>query len=382
MPLIRRVATPPRSEWVRAKRIAWLLSVALTLGAGSAPEATPQTLLSTGQVRISGTAFLRDGTPWLAKGVDIDGRGTPKGALNKQIVAPGQRQAEARFGREVILAAKEFGADTIRLPVSQAGLRRGSSIYDSHYASEVIDAVHMARGLGLNVIVVMQWEAGSGAFGEPNMPAAPQTVDAWAALAPTLLGDNGILLEPFNEPGLTSTPDHWRIWQAGMNAAIQKIRGAGFTGVLLIEGLTGGQILSKSPPIADPLHQTGYAVHVYFNSSIPSSTLSDWDRNFGTFCRTAPCMVTEWMVASGAGGPNSHGVGCNNQINDAAVTKTFLAYLNARKIGLSAWALDYPDTIMVDNSLSTPTSFAHFTTCAASRKPFGAGQLVKDYFRR
>jgi hypothetical protein len=115
---------------------------------------------------------------------------------------------------------------------------------------------------------------------------------------------------------------------------------------------------------------------VYFNAAIPFRTRAAWEDAWGRFCDSAACIVTEWNAASGA----NKAVGCAGDAPRLA--DRLMDYLREKRIGLLGWAFDYPNTVMVGDSLTIPTNYDNFSGCAGGpTNVFGGGTAMIGYFR-
>jgi endoglucanase len=318
-----------------------------------------------GEIAINGTTILRDGRPWIAKGVTMVGRVAPAAVTR---AGTAFERARNQFDAQELAAAKRFGADLIRFQVSQGGSDPQSRIFSDDYLKEVTSAVKMARDLGFSVIVSLQAESPSGLdeSGMPNIKAHR----AWQRLTPEFAADRGVMLELFNEPSPngpdTVLPHNWDSWKAAMQPLVDEVRKLGAKNVLLVDGLYWAQMLDGAPQLDDPMSQIMYAVHPYYSQRLRNER--DWDNMFGDFARRHPVLVTEWNAVSFRGNCNS---------NTPSFAADMLTYLNQRKIGLVAWAFDFPGSV-IKNSDGTLTSFDGFH-CGPSTN-FAAGELIHHQF--
>jgi len=339
--------------------IASALALFLALGA-----LTPAAAASGGEISVQGTTILRDGGPWVAKGVTLVGRVSPA-ALSRGNFA----QARQQFGEDELRDVKQFGADLVRFQISQGGSDPQSAIYSADYLKEVQSAVQLARNDGFSVIVSLQAEQPSGLneMGMPNEKAQR----AWQSLAALFAADRGVMLELFNEPspnGPDATPSHdWATWRGAMQPLVDTVRGAGAKNVLILDGLFWSQVLKGASQIQDPLAQIVYAVHPYYSQYLRNK--SDWDDMFGDFAKTHAVMATEWNAVS-------FRQNCNSATPQFAAD--MLKYLRERRIGLVVWAYDFPRAIFL--SAHGPLTTFNGFQCGPQTQ-FGAGYLISQYFK-
>jgi endoglucanase len=343
--------------------------------AGTAPSATGPGIAQ-GAVSVSGKQLVRDGQPWVPKGlVSVAFNAAPSVRAGLFLTAYND------LSPTELAQMKQWGADTVRFMVAQPALDAQSTLYDSHFAGDVQKGVTEARAAGLNVIVTMQDEAGTG---EPNPTALPDagTGRAWQVLAPLFAADPGVMLEIMNEPEPAPTAQNWQAWANAMNAMTTIIRNAGAKNVLVADGLGFAEYLSGAPALADPMGQVVYATHPYPHSD-DDQTSTAWDNKFGNFATgtNAPVIVSEW---SDENEPNNTFAFCNGSTPAAALA--FLGYLQQRGIGLIALGYDLPNQPNVPRDgrttldfSGTPSTFSNGASCEDAT--FGPGNVVQNYFR-
>jgi endoglucanase len=376
----RHIEKPSRS----ARRLLLLvLSAGLIVGCGSssmtspAPTPTPApTPGNTGDVTVSGAHFMRDGVAWIPHGV-------VSAAFNAApaVRAGGFLTAYNDLNSTELAAMKTWGADVVRFQVAQPALDPQNNLYDPTFIAAVQNGVTEARAAGLNVIVSVQDESGTG---EPNPTPLPDaaTGRVWQQLAPLFKGDTGILFEIMNEPQPAPTAANWAAWASAMNSMITIIRVSGATNVLIADGLGFAEYLEGAPTLADPLNQVAYADHPYFHSAA-DQTSTAWDTKFGTFAATAPApvLITEWSTENEPP-PDPHFY-CDR--NTATSALAFLQYLQSKSIGLVGYAYDAPnapnaprDGRITQDFNGTPTTYSNNAQCTDA--PFGPGTIIQNWY--
>lgn len=321
---------------------------------------------ATAAITVSGTTLLRDGKPWIPKGVVLVGRVAPAADTRPGAYA----EARARFGDQELNDIARYGADLIRFQVSQGGSDPKSSIYSPAYVDEVVKAVRMARTRGFAVIVSMQSEKPSGEDNPSGLPT-DSTRRAWADLAPRFANDPGVMFELFNEPsrerGSAGPNPSWEEWRSSMQPVLDVIRRSGAHNVVIADGLQFSHILEGAPALSDPDRKVVYGVHP--NPRMHRfQTPAEWDAAFGIFARIHPVLVTEW---------NPH-AGRICVPNAPQIASEFLAYARSHNFGVVGWAYDFPGTLRTENG--TPTTYQNFS--CDSRTPRGAGALLHSYFEQ
>ena len=195
-----------------------LCSCVLLAGCGSSSSdgstSTTTTTTVSNPITVSGLHILRNGTTWIPHGVVMIAFVAPPAAAKGVYLSAANAYTPAEF-----TAIKAWGADTVRMQVSQPGLDPQNALFTQSFVNSVQAAVTAARAAGLNVIISDQDESQSGESSPATLPnAATQRV--WAELAPLFNGDTGILYEMMNEPQPTANTTNWGLWQTAMNAVI------------------------------------------------------------------------------------------------------------------------------------------------------------------
>lgn len=277
------------------------------------------------------------------------------------------------WGPDELDAVKRvFGADTIRMDVSQPALDPQSSIYDPNYLSDVLSGIKLARSVGFFVIVVVNAQAPSGLDHLSGMPD-DSTIRAWKTLGPALMQDQGILMELFNEPSDYANSQVKRAWAQSMQALIDTIRGLGAKNILLLDGLWyARQTNDLFPLVHDTIpNRMALAVHPYFIKG-SFETEKQWHDQFGASAERYPLIATEWNAVSTGGG-------CVGP-NMPSVALSLMRYLEKLHVGLVGWGIDSNSGRLVKNHTSfEPTDYSAFTDCSKTPTESGGGKLLVDY---
>ncbi len=302
-----------------------LVSVLTTAGyTVNAPVVVPPSPPSpaTGPVvrSVNGKLVDGNGNALLFKGANVSAmeyayiQGWAKGFLNDPFC--GQTQATLPV---MIAQMKTWGINAIRLPVNEASIL-GTTTYDfngfarnpdpaGNYMPQlkaVLDAFYAA---GMYVVVDMHWTSALLSItGQPGLvpispmgqapaPSTDRTLPAWTKLVALLKLYTNVIADGFNEYMANSygeppgTIDHWKFWRdgctmakfdnnstggssydvmqtwpnCGMQAVLNTIRAAGFTGPVILGGISwagdDSQWLQYMP--VDPLGQLGVSMHIY-----------------------------------------------------------------------------------------------------------------------
>jgi hypothetical protein len=318
----------------------------------------------------------------------------PNGVQIVGLVAPADiirgnfRTAREHFGRQELLNALKWNANTIRFQVSQPGLDPQSPLYSQQYLADLKRGVQMARDLGFVVIVSVQDQHGASGDSITHKMPTEATRRALHTLCSAFNSDGGVIYELFNEPALRPSPDNWRLWKSGgidpdggdqiigMQALIHDVRGTGSHNLLIVEGLLWGGTFEGAPQIFDPDAKTVYGVHPYFGHS--GFTPDGWNKTFGFLAvESKPVICTEWCQPTPKQGqptpPWFRGLS-GKQLSHTPLM--LLHYLEERGIGIIGWAFDIPGTIVQDLD-GTPTSFE-----AGNQPGGGPGACLRAYFKR
>jgi hypothetical protein len=349
------------------------LTGALALAACSHPQ-EPR-LPSGPPISVRGRWLLRGGTTFVPRGVQIVGLVAPDRALTGPYL-----RAHQHFSLTELRAAITFHVDTIRFQVSQFGLDPGTALYSPAYVRDVLDAVHMARRLGLSVIVSVQAEPPAGQDHRCPLPDAG-TLRVWDGMALALRNDRGVMFELYNEPDVPPTVLGWALWKnggpvnspagscvaVGMQQLIDAIRSRGAKNVLIVPGAGWQRTIAGMPALVDPSSpaapQLAYGIHY----PPLGGGRQTWQQNFGAASARVPVIVSEWNAGS-----TGH---CDPAAPVAA--PMLLAYLASRGIGVVGFAFDRPGSI-IRNWAYVPTSY-HGFQCGIPGS--GPGQLLFSRFR-
>lgn len=327
-------------------------------------------------ITISGTQFFNHGKPWLAGGVNLRSIEWARTNTNKYPHAERQfAKAAQHFGPKEIDAIRAYGANTVRLQVSQAGLDPRSPEYVRGYLGRITTQVHELQAAGLVVVLAMQWEGpATGVSGLSSMPDA-STSRAWAHLGPVFARDRGVLYELFNEPNMhkqdgkvVPLTQQWHVWSSDYQSLIDQLRHSGVPNVLLVDGMEWAKTLRGAPTLSDPLGQLAYAVHPYPSGGEPV-TPAGWNRWWGSFAKTHPVMITEWLM-------NSKDINWCRP-NTPQITRSLLRYALRNRISVIVSAFDVPG-IFIKNFSYSLTTFNDFH--CGRQFDGGPGKAFQTYF--
>jgi Cellulase (glycosyl hydrolase family 5) len=342
------------------------------------PHATVPASASPG-LSVQGNQLYANGSPFVARGVQLVGLVAPSSYLWGKYIPAGQQ-----FGLPELQAVAADHANLIRFQVSEYGLDPANPEYSPGYVTSVENGIETARSLGLYAIVSLQSEQAAGLVQSANRCPLPDAgaLAAWNEIASMFGDDPGVMFELYNEPGPGATAAGWSAWlnggtvvygsqigdsctAIGMQQLIDQIRADGAGNVIVVPALGGETNLAGMPALTDPTDpsdpQLAYGIH-YPNLT---TGITAWDKAFGNFSAKAPVIVTEWDGAAITPGCTS---------GTPAQSVELLAYLASKRIGLVGFAFDLPGTIVQDGSFA-PTTYAGFQCGVPGAGP---GQILFD----
>jgi hypothetical protein len=327
-------------------------------------------------ITVSGNQLLADGRPFVVHGVTIIGFLAPPPRLREKALL-----AYKHFGRQELLQAKAFGANTIRYTISLGALAPHSTWYDPQYLTALTAAIKMTRSLGMDTILTLSSEQPSAPF---HCPLPNQTAEsALETLVAHFGHERDVMIELYNEPFMSANRIGWGYWQhgghltflggetcqaIGMQRLIDTLRAAHSNNVLIVPGLQLQRTLQGVPQLHDPAHglQIAYGIHV---QQYDGPTL--WAQQFGALSASAPVIVTEWNPSA-----TSQHCAANSHFDISQASDQLLSFLQAHHIGLVGYAFDSPETLRVGfgSELTSLTGFH------CGQPGGGDGELIHRYF--
>lgn len=314
---------------------------------------------------VAGNLLRKDGVPYLPHGFNMIAVLTPDWCARSAT-----QGARDHFGQAEMDAARAWNADTLRFQVSERGLGDPTLVPADRaaYVATVVAAVTRARTNGFTVIVSMQ-DQGNGCGSVHPLPTQ-ETVDAWSALAPALLGDPYVMFELYNEPQNYADAAGWAQWQSGGStpdtnlgdvavghqALVDHLRALGSTNVLIADGARYAELTAGMPRLTDPAGRLVYGIHPY--AYLPG--VARWDAQYGAAAGEVPLIATEWnYLAKDCGSAAER------------VAPDLLTYLRRHHIGVLGHAFDALKTTVADWTW-TPTK------CGTSAG--GSGRVLRSSF--
>ena len=212
--------------------------------------------------------------------------------------------------------------NTVRVPLNEScwlGINGAlPQVSGENYKTAIKNYVLRLHKYNLIPILELHW-VGPGATlatRQQPMPDADHAAAFWADVAATFVDDDGVILEPYNEPFPDGNRDEdaaWACWRdgctanqsvpqgqtattyqaAGMQAMVDAIRGAGSTHIILLGGIQYSNALTQwlAYKPTDPLNQLGAAWHLYNFNACVSATC--WDAAPAAVAAAVPLVATE-----------------------------------------------------------------------------------------
>lgn len=282
-----------------------------------------------------------------------------------------------KVGEDLALM-KSWGANMVRLPISQSWWVAGNKLYDPGYKARVVDAVTKARALGLAVIVDLH----ASDRGDKNFAGTPDgqqmadeniSIPFWRDVATTFKDDGGVIFELYNEPhDITSA-----VWlnggqiaggasypgdpitrpayrAAGMQQLYDVVRGVGARNLVMVSGLHWGYYLNEVPANRVKGYNIMYAAHPY---DWPDKQPNTWESAFGALVATDPVVISEF------GAYDCSRLGFYTQVMD---------YADRKGMSWVAWAWWIRDDNPASNQCQYPALLKDW-----AGTPTVTGQLIK-----
>ena len=213
--------------------------------------------------------------------------------------------------------------NTVRVPLNEScwlGINGAPEDYSgAYYKNAIYNYVQWLHKYDLIPILELHWVGPGTQLANRQQPMldADYAATFWADVATTFLDDDGLILEPFNEPfpdGNKDSDAAWACWRdgclanqyavgsntptgmyqaAGMQSIVDAIRATGSTHIILLGGVQYSNALTQwlAHKPNDPLGQLGAAWHLYqFNACVLPTC---WDAAPAAVAAAVPLVATE-----------------------------------------------------------------------------------------
>jgi hypothetical protein len=212
------------------------------------------------------------------------------------VADPDNLEERGHWNRDLFVAAKDLGADLVRIPVHPAAWRKRTP---RGYLPMLDQAVGWCTGLGMHVII--DWHSignlKSGMFQEPVYDTtSAETLDFWRTVARHFKGNSTVAFyELFNEPthynGMLGALS-WADWREMNEEMIRVIRYWDRETIPLVAGFDWAYDLDAVH--YDPVRAEGigYVTHPYPNKR-PQPWEPRWEEDFAFVADRYPMIATE-----------------------------------------------------------------------------------------
>jgi hypothetical protein len=283
-----------------------------------------------------------------AAGSTVIMRGVNRSGTEYRCVQAGPTFFDGPSTESSVMAIKSWpNVNTVRVPLNEScwlGINGAPEDYaGAYYKNAIYNYVQWLHKYDLIPILELHWVGPGEQKAERQQPMldADHAPTFWADVATTFLDDDGVVLEPYNEPfpdGNKDSDAAWACWRdgcaasqyplggntptgtyqaAGMQSIVDAIRATGSTHIILLGGVQYSNALTQwlAHKPNDPLGQLGAAWHLYqFNACV---TPACWDAAPAAVAAAVPLVATEigeddcmgvfvsplmqWLDAHGAG---------------------------------------------------------------------------------
>jgi len=247
-----------------------------------------------------------------------------------------------------IVAMKSWNVNAVRVPLNEScwlGFPHLLARYaGENYKVAIRNYVDLLHRNGLIPILDLHWAAPADeeTAGLKPMPNADHSAEFWADVARTFLDDNGVILEPYNEPFPDLNRDSdaaWQCWRdgcevsqynttetyagVGMQALVDAIRVTGSRHLVLLGGVQYSNALTQWLDYMpdDPANNLGAAWHVYNNNACRD--VECWNGIPAEVAAQVPVVATE--------------IGQNDCAGESFLSP-LMQFLDGNAVGYLAWS--------------------------------------------
>lgn len=315
-------------------------------------------------VTVSGNQILRDGKPWVPKGINFKCMGAPAEHAN---VAVARAREQCKDLPKLLGAIEKLNIDTVRVALSQFGLdpKDPNGQFSQSYVEEIRTFVAALRDRKWVVILTMNVEPDAGT-GDNRREVSDATYRAWTTLLPLLRHHPNVIIDIFNEPCCAGPA-----WVKNQGALANWMAEQGLRNALMIEcppaGQGGCRADAKLPKL--PSNPVIYSIHPYPKTMLPA-TKATWDQKFGDFAETRPVMATEFLMSANF---------CYEPDGDEIIAQMF-EYMKQKRIGVLIWGADVVGNLWEDDNLTVLTNYSKYKDKCGRYATYGPGELTKKYF--
>jgi Tol biopolymer transport system component len=205
-------------------------------------------------------------------------------------------------GADEMAHAKAWGANFIRLPLSEASWLPGSCTYDASYATKLDGAVSAITSQGMLALLDLHTNriTSCGPVGRQPMADYPNSLTFWQQVATRYASNPLVAFDLYNEPhdlgdavwrnGGTITWQGTTFQAAGMQQMYNAVRGTGAKNLVFVSGSAYGNAIPTTAPLAGV--NIVYSLHAYTCASVPPPSCAS------STPYAVPSFVNNWVAPS------------------------------------------------------------------------------------
>lgn len=355
-------------------------------------------------ITVSGRRFMKDGKPWVPKGVVVTGFLAPRGYIKGTYA-----MARGIWGVAFLRQLQAVGVDALRFNVSIGGLDPTNAMPDGRmtpdqkkvYLQEIVDAVSLAEAHGMASFVTLTNGEPTGAPDTEETPG-PEAARAWAVLAPALANRPSVAFIAFNEPGfgggatIDSKPEPWQRWRSGYQLMVDAIRRTGARNVIVLDGIATSRVWRKNTDAnipRDPVNQLAFDLHPFptdagqrhkgGSAKLDYYRPSDIEHWLDGWCDRHACIASAFFTGVSHNPDKANCYDARNtpggRLDSPAIAEAFLRFFDQKGIGVMAFAGDWNHRLFDKPGRPDArlTSFSGFAGCSSGDKSQGPGELLK-----
>ena len=258
-----------------------------------------------------------------------------------------------------VKAISSWRVNIVRVPLNEdcwLGINGVNPAYSgANYRDAIVAYVKLLHQYGMYAELSLMWGA-PGRYRATYQPAAPDESHSptmWASMAHTFKGDHNVILAPWGETTIgwkcfmrtgcnnqaTFGPRQARYRTASMQQAVDRIRGAGYKGVIAISCIDYGNACGSSPDGSlyrgstwlrsrptDPARQLIAEAHVYGKNAC--ATTACFNSSMGPITKVVPLLFAETGETYDASDCGSHYI------------SSFMDWADHHGVGYEAWTWD------------------------------------------
>jgi len=201
---------------------------------------------------------------------------------------------------------KDWGANVVRITLSQDSWLKGAARYDANYEPALDANIRALRALGIDVILCLN-ASDKGDLANQN-PAAQQMPDQnsitfWKQVAAKYKGDGGVIFQTYRIPFDVD----WNVWRnggqvttagfkaVGMQAIYDAIRGEGADNLIIVNPRFWAFQVIGLPGFEISGYNVAYGIEAISYDNYPPDR---WESSWGFAAKTYPLVVFSFTRGS------------------------------------------------------------------------------------